>query len=159
MKNISFVELKINDFDKLQEYMNRLCKYEIEIIGNIFLQEDWVFTEKWKKGIKKLLENKNIFVCLMKDWEEEIWYFIGKDNKSEFYETPWNFCELDNFYINKEYRWKWYWRILMQKFFDWWKEKWIKKFLISSVTVGNTAELFYKKMGYKPYSQSFYIQD
>ncbi|MCT4617271.1 MAG: GNAT family N-acetyltransferase [Candidatus Gracilibacteria bacterium] len=160
MNRVKFIKLEVNNFDKLQDYMNRLSKYEIENLNNIFLKTDWVFTEEGKKGIKEILKDKNSYSCLMKDGEEEVGYFIGKINKPKYYETSGNFCELDNFYINKEFRGKGYGKMLMQKFINWGKSNNILKFYIPSVAFLNeNAKGFYKKMGYKNYSESFYIID
>jgi hypothetical protein len=46
MNRVKFIKLEVNNFDKLQDYMNRLSKYEIENLNNIFLKTDWVFTEE-----------------------------------------------------------------------------------------------------------------
>ncbi len=55
MKTLNFIKLWKNDFSTLQIYMNKLAKYEKDILKNKFLKPNWVFTENWKAVLTKII--------------------------------------------------------------------------------------------------------
>ena len=138
----------INDLIYIQELNNSLFELEFNNFDDT-LKVGWPFEKEGKKYFEYMINNQIIFIA--QDEEKIVGYLAGTICKDVSYITE-SFAELDNMYINEDYRRFGIGTLLMNEFKKYCKEKNIQNIKVTASAKNNKAINFYMKNGFEDYN-------
>lgn len=147
MNNIQIRKATINDLHIIQSLNNKLFEYEMERDLDNYI-DNWAFGKESKEYFNDLIENQ--FVILAEVGNKPLGYLAGslyQDDTYSYYEG--STCELDNMYIEEEYRHLGIGTKLMNSFLEWCKTKQAKRIFVTATLGNDNTIAFYKKHGFK----------
>ncbi len=107
----------------------------LDFYANFWKQEYWLDSIMWEKAF----DNERFKIFSIYIWENFIGSWIFEKMSDNQY-------EMRSIAIKKEYRWKWYWKELIEFMEKFAKEKNIKSIITLAI---NKVKWFYEKLWYK----------
>lgn len=148
--NLIIKKATVCDLEKIQNLNKKLFEREIEKY-NKFLNIEWTFSKNGTEYFKKLIENNFVYVAQID--ENIIGYLAGCiHDKNECYTEK--FAEIENMYIENEYRRLKVGSILIDYFKKYCKENKIKYVKVSAWSENVDAISFYEKNDFKNYEKT-----
>lgn len=135
----------IEDLRAIQELNNKLFELEYNNFDSS-LKVGWSFTEQGEKYFRDIIENEIAFVAIADN--EIIGYLAGTVNKKNSYVLK-PTSELDNFYIEENYRKQGIGTKLVNEFKKYCLDKGIEEMRVTASSLNVNAIEFYKKMDLK----------
>lgn len=137
----------ITDLRAIQELNNKLFELEYSKFDPS-LKLGWPFTEKGENYFKDIIENEIAFVAVVEN--NIIGYLAGTvDTKNSCILKP--ISELDNFYIEENYRGQGIGTKLVNEFKKYCLDKGIEEMKVTASALNVNAIEFYKKNGFKEF--------
>lgn len=149
--NLLIRKAKEEDLEKIQNLNLQLFKKEYEEYDPS-LDLDWTLGEKWKKYFLDRILWKNSCVFVVQDTNLVVWYLAWSISETHSYRKLVTCAELENMFIEKEYRLKWWWKLLFESFKNWCDSKNVKRILVEASAWNKEAIDFYRKKWFKDYS-------
>ena len=147
MKEIKIRKATIDDLPTILTLNNKLFKYEMDRDLDNYIP-NWAFGKESTEYFSDLIENQ--FVIIAEIDNNPIGYLAGSvylDDTYSYYEGK--TADLDNMYIEEEYRHFGIGSKLVNSFFEWCREKQAQRIFVTA-TLGNDNTIsFYKKHGFK----------
>ncbi len=145
---INIRRANINDLSYIQDLNNSLFELEYNNFDDT-LKVGWPFEKEGKKYFEYMINNQIIFIA---EAEGKIaGYLAGTICKEVSYITE-TFAELDNMYINEEYRRFGIGTLLINEFKEYCKEKNVQNIKVTASAKNNKAINFYMKNGFEDYN-------
>ena len=145
---INIRRANINDLSCIQDLNNSLFELEYNNFDDT-LKVGWPFEKEGKEYFEYMLKNQIIF---MAEAEGKIaGYLAGTICKEVSYITE-TFAELDNMYINEEYRRFGIGTLLINEFKKYCKENNVQNIKVTASAKNNKAINFYMKNGFEDYN-------
>jgi len=138
----------INDLSYIQELNNSLFELEFNNFDDT-LKVGWPFEKEGKEYFEYMINSQIIFIAQAE--EKIVGYLAGTICKEVSYITE-SFAELDNMYINEEYRRFGIGTLLINEFKKYCKEKNIQNIKVTASAKNNKAINFYMKNGFEDYN-------
>jgi len=141
----------IKDLKQIQELNLALFKKEVKDYDPT-LDLNWTFSKAGTKYFKGRIEDiafGGIWVAFV--GEEMIAYLSGGITKAESYRKLPRMAELENTFVEKEYRSKGIGKKLYKEFVAWCKRHDVKKLRVVASAQNKQAIRFYRKSGFKNY--------
>ncbi len=145
---INIRRANINDLSYIQELNNSLFELEYNNFDDT-LKVGWPFENEGKKYFEYMIKNEIVFFAEVK--EKIVGYLAGTICKEVSYITE-SFAELDNMYINEEYRRFGIGTLLINEFKKYCKGKNIQNIKVTASAKNNKAINFYMKNGFEDYN-------
>jgi ribosomal protein S18 acetylase RimI-like enzyme len=111
------------------------------------LNMDWPLSEKGKVYFTELVHDVNALCLIVEDENKKVGYLAAREKEIEYRNS--RYLEIENMGVNPEYRSKGIGKLLVQKCFEWAKEKGFKKVYVSSYAQNTKAVDFYKNNGFE----------
>ena len=143
----------LQDLTSIQELNNKLFKLEYQNFDDT-LKVGWPFEKDGKDYFENMINNEIVFVA--EDEEKVVGYLAGSICEEISYITE-NFAELDNMYIDDEYRRFGIGTLLINSFKEYCKEKNIQNIKVTASAKNNRAIQFYIKNGFEDYNVTLKI--
>ena len=147
MREVKIRRATIKDLPTIQKLNNNLFQYEMNRHLDKYV-ENWAFGNESKEYFSDLIENQ--FVIIAEIDNKAIGYLAGsvyQDDTYSYYEGL--TCELDNMYVEEEFRHYGIGSKLVNSFIEWCMSKKAKRIFVTA-TIGNDKTIeFYKKHGFK----------
>ena len=142
--NVIIRTANTNDLRKIQELNNKLFELEFNNFDSS-LKVGWPFTEKGESYFKDMIENEIVFVAI--DNSNIIGYLAGTiATHNSVRLNP--ISELDNCYVEEEYRRYGIGTLLLNKFKEYCSNKGIEEMKVTASALNVNAIDFYKKNGF-----------
>lgn len=147
MEEIIVRQATIEDLNSIQTLNNNLFELEYKNFDNT-LMVGWPFKKDGKEYFEYMITNEAVFVAQEK--EKIVGYLAGSicEQISYIKET---FAELDNMYIDIQYRNFGIGTLLINKFKEYCKEKNIQNIKVTASAKNYNAIQFYSKNGFEDY--------
>ena len=145
MQDIVIRKAEIKDLKDIQTLNNKLFEYEYEGWDQD-LKVGWPFEEAGKEYFLKVINNQIAYIAL--DNDKPIGYLAGNIKAGANYITI-QVAEIENIFIENEYRDKNVGTMLINKFKEYCVDKGIKTFKVNASAPNTKAIEFYKKNGFK----------
>ena len=146
MKDIRIRKALEKDLLTIQTLNNKLFEYEMDRDLDNYIP-NWAFGKESTEYFSDLINNQ--FVILAEVDDKPVGYLAGSvylDDTYSYYDGK--TADLDNMYIEEEYRHFGIGSKLVNSFFEWCKEKQAKRVFVTA-TIGNDNTIaFYKKHGF-----------
>lgn len=133
----------INDLKHIQELNKKLFIFEKSFTNSF--NEDWSFSEKGTAYFKGRLENGIVFVC--EDKESIVGYICGVFDTYS-YRIPTEMSEIENMFVEVEYRNKGIGKELIRLFTEESKNLGATRIKVGTFVKNRKAIEFYKKSGF-----------
>ena len=148
MKSIEIRKANLQDLSSIQELNNKLFELEYENFDDT-LKVGWPFEEDGKEYFENMINNEIVFVAMY--GEKIVGYLAGSicEQISYIKET---FAELDNMFIDNEYRRFGIGTLLINSFKEYCKEKKIQNIKVTASAKNSRAIQFYNKNGFEDYN-------
>lgn len=138
---------RIEDLKAIQELNNKLFELEYNKFDPS-LKVGWPFTEEGEEYFKDMIENEIVFVAVVDN--NVIGYLAGTvDTKNSCILKP--ISELDNFYVEENYRGQGIGTKLVKEFKNYCFDKGIEEMKVTASALNINAIEFYKKIGFKEF--------
>lgn len=148
MDDLIIRKAHINDLEYIQELNNELFKLEKENYDPT-LVSNWPLTEEGKKYFEDLINNHYVVVATIND--EIVGYLAGSINEKGSYEDV-QYGEINNMFIDANYRSYGIGKKLVNKFKIYCKEKNINNLIVTASSKNINAINFYKKNGFEDFN-------
>ena len=146
MKEIKIRKATIEDLKSIQTLNNKLFEYEMDRDLDNYI-DVWAFGKESTEYFSDLIENQ--FVIIAELDGEPVGYLAGsiyQDDTYSYYEGK--TADLDNMYIEEQYRHFGIGSKLVNSFFEWCRKQKAKRVFVTA-TIGNDNTIaFYKKHGF-----------
>ena len=148
MKSIEIRKANLQDLSSIQELNNKLFELEYENFDDT-LKVGWPFEEDGKEYFENMINNEIVFVAIAE--EKIVGYLAGSicEQISYIKET---FAELDNMFIDDEYRRFGVGTLLINSFKEYCVEKQIQNMKVTASAKNSRAIQFYIKNGFEDYN-------
>ena len=149
---IKIRKAKIEDFKEIQRLNYLLFKKEFDEYEHT-LNIKWPYTKKAKEYFRDSIKNSCTLV-----YEEDnkiVGYMIGRLRKKPAHRNNIVFVELDNMYIEKEYRGRGVGKKMVKMLEKWAEKKGANKLKVGAFVGNDGGMKFYKKLGFKEYEIFF----
>ena len=148
MKSIEIRKANLQDLSSIQELNNKLFELEYENFDDT-LKVGWPFEEDGKEYFENMINNEIVFVAIAE--EKIVGYLAGSicEQISYIKET---FAELDNMFIDDEYRRFGVGTLLINSFKEYCVEKKIQNIKVTASAKNSRAIQFYIKNGFEDYN-------
>lgn len=141
--NIVIRKAILKDLEEVQKLNYKLFDFEYKNFDST-LNMNWTFSEIGENYFKKVIENGTVWVAVDKD--KVIGYLAGSmKNSNCIVKTV---AELDNFYIEEEYRRQGIGRILVNEYKSYCKSKGIDTIDVTTNAKNKNARSFYEANGF-----------
>jgi len=151
LKNmITIRKAEISDLKVIQEFNNKLCAKE-HADFDVTVNPEFARTESGERYFKSSIQNEDRLVLIAEDNNRPIGYIAGGIEKVSEFRTISDMCEIDNMWIDEEYRSQGIGKQLMNKFQNWTREKGIKRIRIIASYENRKGIEFYKREGFNEY--------
>ena len=155
--NIKIDFAKTEDLKDIQNLNLLLFQKEKEEYDPTF-NLNWTFGPEGTDYFSKSLKDNNSCILVARSDKQIIGYLAGKIKMTKnTHRTLENQAELENMMILAEYRNKQIGTKLVEKFFQWAKDKGIKNIKVIASSKNEPAINFYKKCGFKDYDHTLEI--
>lgn len=144
-EDIVIRKAKIEDLKDIQTLNNKLFEYEYEGWDKD-LKLRWPFDEAGTNYFLDMINNKFVYIAI--DNDKPIGYLAGNAKAEASYNTI-KIAEIDNMFVESEYRGKDIGTMLINKFKDYCVENGITTFKVNASAPNSKAIEFYKKNGFK----------
>ena len=137
----------IKDLKTIQTLNNELFKYEESRDLDHYI-EDWPFGKSSAEYFGDLIKNQ--FVIIAEVDKNPVGYLAGsiyEDDTYSYYEGV--TAELENMFIDEDYRHFGIGSKLVNSFFDWCKQKSAKRIFVTATLGNDNTIAFYRKHGFK----------
>ena len=141
----------IDDLKIVQELNYKLFDLEYNNFDPA-LNMQWTFSERGKTYFKKLIEEGTVWVA--EDNNKVIGYLAGSVEGTPSYATK-SIAELDNFYIDKEYRKKGIGKKLVQEFKEYCMKLGVEEMKVTASSKNMNAREFYKYIGFEDFEVTY----
>ena len=148
MEKVVVREARLEDLESIEKLNNNLFELEYNNFDDT-LKVGWPFQKEGKEYFEYMIKNEIIFVAEVE--EKIVGYLAGSICKEVSYITE-TFAELDNMYINEEYRRFGIGTLLINEFKKYCKEKNIQNIKVTASAKNSTAIQFYMKNGFEDYN-------
>jgi ribosomal protein S18 acetylase RimI-like enzyme len=148
---VTIRQAKIEDLEAIQNLSYGL--FQAEKDRDQYLNHQWSYAEYGEKYFRGHIENrKDDKICFVAEFAGEIvGYLAGAVMEIELW-RPVKRTELENIFIKEEFRNKQVGTLLVQKFFEWSKEKGVDLIKVTAYASNDKAINFYKQNGFNPQS-------
>jgi len=146
--NIEYRIATIKDLAIVQELNNKLFILETEK-HDPHLVKDWPFSDAGTKYFESIV--KDGFVIIAFDGKTPIGYLAGAKSKAYSYSNL-IVAELDNMFVEQEYRGHGVGKLLFQQFKDWVKAQDISRIKVSAYAKNKSALAFYRSVGFEDFA-------
>ena len=148
MNDLTIRIAHINDLEYIQELNNELFKLEKENYDPT-LVSNWPLTEEGKKYFEDLINNHYVVVATINN--EIVGYLAGSINEKGSYEDV-QYGEINNMFINDNYRGYGIGKKLINSFKDYCKERNINNLIVTASSKNINAINFYKNNGFNDFN-------
>ena len=148
MDDLIIRKAHINDLEYIQELNNELFKLEKENYDPT-LVSNWPLTEEGKKYFEDLINNHYVVVATINN--EIVGYLAGSINEKGSYEDV-QYGEINNMFINDNYRGYGIGKKLINSFKDYCKERNINNLIVTASSKNINAINFYKNNGFNDFN-------
>ena len=148
MNDLTIRIAHINDLEYIQELNNELFKLEKENYDPT-LVSNWPLTEEGKKYFEDLINNHYVVVAILNN--EIVGYLAGTINEKGSYEDV-QYGEINNMFINDNYRGYGIGKKLINSFKDYCKERNINNLIVTASSKNINAINFYKNNGFNDFN-------
>lgn len=148
MNDLTIRIAHINDLEYIQELNNELFKLEKENYDPT-LVSNWPLTEEGKKYFEDLINNHYVVVATING--EIVGYLAGSVNEKGSYEDV-QYGEINNMFINDNYRGYGIGKKLINSFKDYCKERNINNLIVTASSKNINAINFYKNNGFNDFN-------
>lgn len=149
--NIIIRKASIDDLKSVQKLNYKLFDLEYNNFDPV-LNMEWTFSEKGEKYFKKLIENGTVWVA--EDNNKVIGYLAGSVIGMPSCATK-TLAELDNFYIDEEYRKKGIGKKLVEEFKKYCISQNIAEMKVTASYKNINAREFYKNNGFDDFEITY----
>ena len=151
MKNILIRKADLADLKPIQELNNKLFDLEFNNFDDT-LKLNWALDNEGKEYFEHMIKNEIVFVAVYNS--QIIGYLAGSISEEISYITE-TFAELDNMYIEEQYRRFGVGTMLINIFKDYCKSKKIQNLKDTASAKNNNAIQFYLKNEFEDYNITF----
>lgn len=141
-----------NDLKAVQELNYKLFDLEFSNDFDPALNMEWTFSEKGEKYFKGLIEDGTVWVAV--DNDRVIGYLAGSIDGKPSYATK-SLAELENFYIDEEYRRQGIGKKLVQKLKNYCIDQGIEEMKVTASSKNINAREFYKNNGFEDFEVTY----
>ncbi len=118
---------------------------------------EWTFSEEGTKYFSDSINSEKSCAFVAKSEERVIGYLVGSVRKADSYRTIKDQAELDNMFVIEEFRGQKVGKKLVDKFFEWVKDKGVKNITVTASAKNEKAIDFYRKCGFEDYDHTLEI--
>ena len=151
MDKIIIKKFNINDLKAVQELNYKLFDFEC-INFNLEYNMNWTFSEKGESYFEGLIEKGTLWIAVDKD--NVIGYLAGVIHGKPSYATK-TLAEIDNFYIDNQYRRKGIGKKLVQEFKDYCISQGIEEIKVTALSKNINARNFYENCGFEAFEVTY----
>ena len=148
MGKVRIRKANINDLNSIQVLNNNLFDLEFNNFDDT-LKQGWPFEKEGKEYFEYMIKNEIVFVAEIK--EKIVGYLAGSICEQISYITE-TFAELDNMYIDEEYRRFGIGTLLINDFKKYCIEKKVQNIKVTALAKNSRAIQFYIKNGFEDYN-------
>ena len=148
MEKIIIRKATIEDLVSIQELNNNLFELEFNNFDDT-LKVGWPFEKEGKEYFEDMIKNEIVFVAEVE--EKIVGYLAGSICEQTSYITE-TFAELDNMYIDENYRRYGIGSLLINEFKKYCREKKIQNIKVTASAKNSRAIQFYMKNGFEDYN-------
>jgi len=142
-------EATIEDLKVIQDFNNKLsAKENAEFDSTV--NPEFATTEGGERYFKKSIESNDRIVLIAED-NNPIGYLVGVIERVGDFRNILNMCEVDNMWVDENYRSQGVGRQLMDRVEIWAKEKGIKRMRVIASYKNEKGIKFYKREGFSEY--------
>ena len=149
--DIIYRKATIDDLNEVQKLNYKLFELEYNSFDPA-LNMEWTFSKKGENYFKSLFEDGTIWVAL--DDNKVIGYLAGNIKGKPSYATK-TIAELDNFYIEEEYRRQGIGKRLVEEFRNYCISKEIEEIKVTASAKNKNAREFYQKNGFEEFEITY----
>lgn len=148
--NIQIREATAEDLETIQKLNRKLCvKENTEFDSTV--NPEFATTACGERYFKKSLENEDGLVLIAEDNNNPIGYLVGRIEEVGGFRNISNMCEVDNMWIDEEYRSQGIGKQLMNEVKKWSIKKGIKKMRVIASYKNKKGIKFYEREGFGAY--------
>ena len=148
---IAIRKATIEDLKAIQELNYKLFELEYNNFDPA-LNMNWTFSKIGENYFKKSIENATVWVAV--DNNKVIGYLVGRIEKMPAYTTK-SLAELDNFYIDEEYRRQGIGKRLVEEFKKYGINKGIEEIKVTASAKNTNAKAFYQNNGFDEFEVTY----
>ena len=148
MQDIIIRRAILEDLYDIQQLNNRLFKLEKENFDPT-LVKDWPMTEDGAEYFRQLIKESYVIVAVKN--KEIVGYLAGSINSKCSYEEI-QYAEINNMYINSEYRGLGIGKILISNFKEYCLNNGINNLIVTASAKNSNAIKFYRKNGFEDFN-------
>ena len=131
------------DLQAVQALNNKLFDLEIDKHDPLLIK-GWPYSQVGENYFSDAIQNDFVVIALCDG--KVVGYLAGSENQKSYWKVK--FTELDNMYIEQEYRKHGIGKLLVDEFKKWTKEKSISNMKVTASAKNQNAINFYQKMGF-----------
>lgn len=147
---ISIRKASVQDLEIIQKMNNNLCKKEHADFDST-VNPVFATTQGGLSYFKEILESENSIAFLAEDEGSPIGYIAASIQQVGSFRTIPNMCEVDNMWVDEEYRSKGMGKQLMNKVESWAFDKGVKRMRVIASFDNRKGIDFYKREGFGEY--------
>ena len=149
--NITYRKATSRDLKEVQKLNYKLFELEYNNFDPALIM-DWTFSKIGEDYFKSLIEDGTVWVAI--DDNKVIGYLAGSVNGKPAYATK-SLAELDNFYIEEEYRRQGIGKRLVQEFKNYCMSRRIEEMKVTASAKNVNAREFYKNNGFEDFEVTY----
>lgn len=149
--SVTIRKATIEDLKYIQELNYKLFKLEYNNFDSD-LNMNWTFSQKGENYFRKTIENNTVWVVV--DTDKVIGYLAGSIEEKPSYVTK-SIAELDNFYVDEEYRRQGIGKRLVEEFKRDCINKEIEEIKVTANAKNLNAKLFYQNNGFDEFEVTY----
>jgi len=149
MAEIKIQKAIIENLKEILELNQKLCDYDYKNFDDTI---DCTWPSNNKRYFKESIESEDSLTLVVLDEEKIIGYLIGSIGNAEDYRKINKIAEIDNMFVLSEYQNKGIGKSLIKRFFEWAKEKGIKRVKVVASAENTKAINFYEKNKFLNYN-------
>jgi ribosomal protein S18 acetylase RimI-like enzyme len=147
---ISIRKATIEDLHTIQYLNNKLCRKENAEFDST-VNPDFATSDGGTSYFKKALESDEKLVLVAEDDTTPVGYIVGGIEHVGDFRNISNMCEVDNMWVDEEYRNQGIGKQFMDKLQIWAKNKGVKRMRVVASFKNERAIKFYKREGFGEY--------
>ena len=149
--NVVIRKANIEDLKLVQDLNLKLFQFEYNNF-NPSLNMEWTFSAEGETYFKGLIKNGTVWVAV--DDHKVIGYLAGSIAKKAYYINQIQ-AELDNFYIDKEYRRKGIGKKLIKEFKEYCRKQGVEEMIVTASSKNVNAIEFYKSNEFEDFEVTY----
>jgi len=148
--NILIREASLKDLEIIQDFNNKLCVKENKEFDQT-INPEFATTESGERYFKNSIEKEERLVLIAEDNGKPIGYIVASIEHVRDFRNISNMCEIDNMWVDEEYRSHGIGKQFMDRIKTWAKENGIGRMRVIASYKNAKGIKFYRREGFDPY--------